>query len=137
MIFATDKRGTGAKPGPSGLLLYSAYHNRYASMSQIPSDLPIQPSPQALDLARQVLRIEGESVLALCERIGDNFMQALALILVLKVFATVAAIGSGPVGGVFTPTLFVGAVLGGLFGLGMEQLWPAAVPMSPGHTATA
>lgn len=61
---------------------------------------------------------------------GGWAWQALALILVLKVFATVAAIGSGPVGGVFTPTLFVGAVLGGLFGLGMEQLWPAAVPMS-------
>ena len=62
-------------------------------MSQIPSDLPIQPSPQALDLARQVLRIEGESVLALCERIGDNFMQALALILNCRGRVIVSGIG--------------------------------------------
>lgn len=60
---------------------------------------------------------------------GGWLWQALALILAFKVFATVMAMGSGAVGGVFTPTLFVGAVLGGLFGLGMEQLWPGAVPM--------
>jgi chloride channel protein, CIC family len=49
---------------------------------------------------------------------------ALALVLVLKVLATFATVGSGAVGGVFTPTLFVGAVLGCLFGNGMHELWP-------------
>jgi CIC family chloride channel protein len=52
-------------------------------------------------------------------------VDALLLILLLKVSATAAAVGSGAVGGVFTPTLFVGAVLGALFGLGMEHLFPA------------
>jgi arabinose-5-phosphate isomerase len=47
-------------------------------MSQIQA---ISPSPQALDLASQMLRIEGEAVLALCERIDNAFLQALALIL--------------------------------------------------------
>jgi arabinose-5-phosphate isomerase len=42
---------------------------------------PIQPSPKALELARQVLRIEGDAVLALIERIDDSFLQALSLIL--------------------------------------------------------
>jgi arabinose-5-phosphate isomerase len=42
---------------------------------------PIQPSPKALELARQVLRIEGDAVLALVERIDDTFLQALSLIL--------------------------------------------------------
>ena len=46
-------------------------------------------------------------------------------ILVLKVLATCATFGSGAVGGVFTPTLFVGASLGFLFGDGAQHF--------PGH----
>jgi CIC family chloride channel protein len=42
--------------------------------------------------------------------------QMLLTILVFKVLATVATTGSGAVGGVFTPTLFMGAVGGALFG---------------------
>jgi CIC family chloride channel protein len=42
--------------------------------------------------------------------------QALFTILVLKVLATAFSTGSGAVGGVFTPTLFVGAALGALYG---------------------
>jgi chloride channel protein, CIC family len=49
--------------------------------------------------------------------------QALVVVLVFKVLATAATAGSGAIGGVFTPTLFVGAVFGSLFGLGMEALW--------------
>jgi chloride channel protein, CIC family len=33
-----------------------------------------------------------------------------------KLFATVASVGSGAIGGVFTPTLFLGAALGSVFG---------------------
>jgi len=50
--------------------------------------------------------------------------EALVTILVLKVVATVATTGSGAVGGVFTPTLFVGAVLGALFGEVLHHLLP-------------
>ena len=52
--------------------------------------------------------------------------QALLLILVLKVVATVATTGSGAVGGVFTPTLFCGAVLGALYGEIMRAVMPDA-----------
>jgi len=38
------------------------------------------------------------------------------VVLAFKLAATVATVGSGAVGGVFTPTLFVGAAAGGLFG---------------------
>src|SRR5512139_1143537 len=41
----------------------------------------IQPSPKALDLARRVLRIEADAVAALEDRIGGDFLAALALIL--------------------------------------------------------
>jgi CIC family chloride channel protein len=42
--------------------------------------------------------------------------KALLTILVLKIAATALSYGSGAVGGVFTPSLFVGAVLGALYG---------------------
>ncbi|WP_118178853.1 ClcB-like voltage-gated chloride channel protein [Paraburkholderia phosphatilytica] len=51
---------------------------------------------------------------------------AIVAVLVFKVIATMATVGSGAVGGVFTPTLFVGATLGALFGQGMHALWPHA-----------
>jgi CIC family chloride channel protein len=47
---------------------------------------------------------------------GQWLWQTVALILIFKVLATAATFGSGAVGGVFTPTLFVGASLGFLFG---------------------
>jgi CIC family chloride channel protein len=47
---------------------------------------------------------------------GNVAWEALLLILVMKTMATSASFGSGAVGGVFTPTLFVGACLGELFG---------------------
>jgi CIC family chloride channel protein len=50
--------------------------------------------------------------------------QSVLLILVLKVLATVLTSGSGAVGGVFTPTLFVGAALGTLAGNVVQLMLP-------------
>ena len=54
----------------------------------------------------------------------------LAGLLVAKWVATAATVGAGTVGGVFTPTLFVGAAAGALFGTALHQLggWAAGVP---------
>ena len=49
---------------------------------------------------------------------------AVLSILVFKVVATAFTAGSGAVGGVFTPMLFVGAASGSLFGQGVGALWP-------------
>ncbi|MEA3122405.1 MAG: chloride channel protein family [Paraburkholderia sp.] len=49
---------------------------------------------------------------------------ALVVVLICKLIATGATVGSGAVGGVFTPTLFVGATLGSLFGLAAHAAWP-------------
>ncbi|RDU95198.1 ClcB-like voltage-gated chloride channel protein [Trinickia dinghuensis] len=49
---------------------------------------------------------------------------ALVVVLVCKIIATAATVGSGAVGGVFTPTLFVGATFGSLFGLVVHGWWP-------------
>jgi CIC family chloride channel protein len=50
--------------------------------------------------------------------------EALAAVLLFKIVATAATAGSGAVGGIFTPTLFVGAVVGCLFGLAAHAIWP-------------
>ena len=59
---------------------------------------------------------------------GEWVWRTLAVILVFKILATTATFGSGAVGGVFTPTLFVGASVGFLFGDGARHL--------PGHLVT-
>src|SRR5262249_7765743 len=43
-------------------------------------------------------------------------------LLLAKLIATVATVGSGAVGGVFTPTLSLGAGLGAAFGLGLHRM---------------
>jgi len=46
-------------------------------------------------------------------------------LLTAKLLATVATVGAGTVGGVFTPTLFLGAGLGSAFGMALHQLGQA------------
>lgn len=48
----------------------------------------------------------------------------LLLVLLAKLAATVATVGSGAVGGVFTPTLFLGCAIGALFGAVVHALLP-------------
>ena len=49
-----------------------------------------------------------------------------------KMIATLATVGSGAVGGVFTPTLFLGAALGATFGLALQQLGAGEdLPIAP------
>ena len=55
---------------------------------------------------------------------GRWLWQTLAVIFIFKILATTATFGSGAVGGVFTPTLFIGASLGFLFGAGLQGLLP-------------
>lgn len=56
---------------------------------------------------------------------GDVMWKTLALLMVCKALATAASFGSGAPGGVFTPTLFMGASVGYLFGFGVHQIWPS------------
>ena len=50
---------------------------------------------------------------------------AVLILLLAKVVATAATMGSGAVGGIFTPMLFFGAALGLLFGQAAHATWPA------------
>lgn len=58
--------------------------------------------------------------------LSDPWMwQAVVLMLLVKLAATSLTVGSGAVGGVFTPVLFVGAAIGMLYGQAVLALWPA------------
>jgi CIC family chloride channel protein len=55
-------------------------------------------------------------------------------LLVLKLLATIITLGSGGSGGVFAPSLFMGAMLGTAFGLGLNRVFPA-ITAPPGAYA--
>ncbi len=56
---------------------------------------------------------------------GKMLWGAVIGIFACKWLATMASFGSGAPGGVFTPSLFMGAGSGFLFGTGVHYLWPA------------
>ena len=55
---------------------------------------------------------------------GNVKIATLAIVLVLKMVATSVTLGSGGSGGVFAPSLFIGSMLGGLFGSGVHNMFP-------------
>jgi chloride channel protein, CIC family len=58
---------------------------------------------------------------------GNLLGVTLLLVLVAKIFATSATVGSGAVGGVLTPTLFIGCAVGALVGGVLHGLMPTIV----------
>jgi CIC family chloride channel protein len=58
----------------------------------------------------------------------------LLAIFAAKIVSTVATVGSGAVGGIFTPTLFIGAAVGALANTLVHLAWPAAAS-TPGAYA--
>jgi H+/Cl- antiporter ClcA len=73
--------------------------------------------PQILGNGRPVVQLS---------LVGELSAGLLAVLLVLKPIATAACLGSGAPGGLFTPTLTVGVLFGGLLGEGWLQIWPGA-----------
>ena len=56
---------------------------------------------------------------------GDmTLFYLMALLFFAKLFATCLSLASGASGGVFSPSLFLGATLGGTFGAALSAMWP-------------
>jgi H+/Cl- antiporter ClcA len=58
--------------------------------------------------------------------VGEIAAGLTAVLLILKPLSTAGCLGSGAPGGLFTPTLAVGVLLGSLGGRAWELLWPGA-----------
>ncbi|MGH7337896.1 MAG: chloride channel protein, partial [Myxococcota bacterium] len=56
--------------------------------------------------------------------LGTLPLALLLLLPIAKLFATALTIGSGGSGGLFTPSLVFGALVGGAYGLGIQSLFP-------------
>ena len=65
---------------------------------------------------------------------GRMALKLMVLLLVLKLVATATSYGSGNAGGIFGPSLFLGAMLGGAIGSGAQHLFPGYVA-TPGAYA--
>jgi CIC family chloride channel protein len=51
-------------------------------------------------------------------------LEIMAILVVLKLLAVTTSYGSGNAGGIFGPSLFIGAMLGGTVGGIAHHLWP-------------
>ena len=65
---------------------------------------------------------------------GSMIWQLMLLLVAFKIIAVSLTIGSGGSGGIFAPSLFIGAMLGGAMGTVMHATWPMATA-SPGAYA--
>lgn len=66
--------------------------------------------------------------------LGQQVILVMLTLMVLKILATAVTLGSGGSGGVFAPSLFIGSMLGGSFGLLVGLLFPG-LPGPPGAYA--
>jgi CIC family chloride channel protein len=91
------------------------------------------PRPVAMALAALVLGLAVTGYPELVgngrESIADLFAQEwlwprVVALMALRLVVTPLMVGSGAVGGVFTPTLFIGAMLGYAFGYGVHAVFP-------------
>ena len=57
---------------------------------------------------------------------GDMLLSAVVVLAVLKIVATAVCYASGNAGGIFGPSLFIGAMIGGAVGHVAHQLFPAS-----------
>jgi CIC family chloride channel protein len=74
--------------------------------------------------------ILGSSETGIDRALNDQLGFGLLLVLPLaKILTTSITLGSGATGGVFTPSLFIGATLGGAYGVVVRHFWGGASPV--------
>lgn len=94
--------------------------------SRLPRPLAMATAGLALGLVTlrypEIVGNGREAIGALFERPWG--IEPVVILLLLRLVVTPLAVGSGTVGGVFTPTLFLGAMLGHAFGAAVQALAP-------------
>jgi len=69
--------------------------------------------------------------------VGEIGLATLVIMMLLKTVATSVTLGSGGSGGIFAPSLFIGAMLGGAFGIVVHRLFPAITAPSAAEASGA
>jgi CIC family chloride channel protein len=106
-------------------LIARAHAMRPAGWTRVLAPIAVLSALGALAIAYPELLGNGKDVVQLT-LVGSLAAGLLAALVVLKPLVTAACLGSGAPGGLFTPTLAYGVLLGGLLGAGWSQLWPGA-----------
>ncbi len=106
-------------------LIARAHSLRPAGWMRLLAPIVVFTALGAVAIAYPQLLGNGKNVVQLA-LIGQLSVALLAVLFVLKPIATAACLGSGAPGGLFTPTLALGVLFGGLLGAGWSQLWPGA-----------
>ena len=106
-------------------LISLAHSIRLSGAMRLIAPIGVFAALGAIAIAYPQLLGNGKNVvqLALVGRLG---IVLLAVLFVLKPLVTAACLGSGAPGGLFTPTLAYGVLLGGLLGHAWAQIWPGA-----------
>ncbi len=80
--------------------------------------------------------VEGVGYATINDVLSGDWSWLLLALFALKLLTTSLTLGSGASGGVFSPALFMGATLGGVFGLAAKQVFPT-LPIQPAAFAVA
>lgn len=121
--------GLGITAGLVGALIIWALYRMEDLFRDAPLPFVVKPLLGGLALGAigyvypQILGVGYETVTSALNE-GIAFPLMLTLILV-KILAMSLTLGAGGSGGVFAPSLFVGAMLGGTFGSAVNQFFPA------------
>jgi CIC family chloride channel protein len=107
------------------LIVWVNAHKPKRRSARIAAPLAIFTVLGAVSIAYPQLLGNGKDAVQLMF-VGQLGLGTLAVLLVLKPLATAACLGSGAPGGLFTPTLTVGALLGAVAGHLWGGLWPGA-----------
>jgi CIC family chloride channel protein len=106
-------------------LIHRAHALRPSGWMRLATPIAMFAALGALAIAYPQLLGNGKPVVQLA-LVGQLSVGLLAVLLVLKPLVTAACLGSGAPGGLFTPTLAYGVLLGGLLGDAWTQIWPGA-----------
>lgn len=124
----------GAACGLGSLIFMFVLDTMEHWFSKLPIPKLLKPAAGGLVLGGIIIFVPniygvGYATMDLILRGGFSWLWLL-LLLPVKMFATSLTLASGGSGGLFLPILYLGAVIGGLFGLGADALLPGTIAPS-------
>ncbi|MEZ4387188.1 MAG: chloride channel protein [Candidatus Krumholzibacteriia bacterium] len=128
----------GLAAGLIGLVFLRSLYGTEDLFDRLPLPLPLRSALGGLAVGALALKfpeVLGVGYEAITQALTNQLvLTSLLLLMAAKIAAVSLTLGSGGSGGVFAPSLFIGATLGGLVGGMVHGLWPD-VCASPGAYA--